>query len=80
MSVAIADSPLPRASLGGEGWVRGQRVNANKPSKHDRHSALTTLQFATPRNCQRRPLTPTLSPNDEAVGGEGVNRFEQLCP
>ena len=23
------------------------------------------------RNLQRRPLTPTLSPNDEAVGGEG---------
>src|SRR5690349_5171371 len=46
---------------GGEGWLRGKRVT----SANRRRGAM------------RRPLTPTLSPNDEPVGGEGV--FAATC-
>jgi transcription-repair coupling factor (superfamily II helicase) len=49
--------PSPPSTLGGEGWVRGQREGSTERSE----------------NANRSPLTPALSPNDGAVGGEGVN-------
>jgi len=52
----VPNKPSPLSLLGGEGWVRGKR-----------------RAFAQRcRSALRCPLTPTLSPNDEAVGGEGV--------
>jgi hypothetical protein len=50
--------PSPPSLLGGEGWVRGQRVGL--------------LRGAV--IAQRSPVTPTLSPDDEAVEGEGGER------
>jgi len=55
MKAALQCKPSPPSSLGGEGWVRGQR------------NVLPQRLFVF-RRC---PLTPPLSPNGEAVGGEG---------
>jgi transcription-repair coupling factor (superfamily II helicase) len=52
-------NPSPPSSLGGEGWVRGRH---SEPAR--RRTGAESL-----------PLTPTLSPNDEAVGGEGARLF-----
>jgi len=55
-------------------------MSTSKASKYERRSELEPYHHETHRDSQHRPLTPTLSPNDEAVGGGGVNRFEHRCP
>jgi transcription-repair coupling factor (superfamily II helicase) len=55
----VGSKPSPPRS-GGEGWVRGA-----SGSDATRSDALS----------KKAPLTPTLSPDDEAVGGEGAERL-----
>jgi len=56
--------PSPPNAFGGEGWVRGQRVTTDQGDSNPEHI----------------PLTPALSPNDDAVGGEGVRFAIAVAP
>jgi len=71
--------PSPPCPHGGEGWVRGKSVGLeqgtvevrglNRARLLDLGGKVISLE-AIRTGAQRRPLTPTLSPNDEAVLGE----------
>ena len=56
MKAVRRNKPSPPNVFGGEGWVRGLR----QVVLHRRPVLV------------RLPLTPALSPDDKAVGGEGV--------
>jgi hypothetical protein len=56
---ALCISPFLQATLGGEGWVRGQRDGLPKRRE----------------NATRLPLTPTLSPIACAMGEREMEAF-----
>ena len=77
MTNSMRIKPSPPNAFGGEGWVRGAFceepslvLQPARPSLAGR-SASRAMRVNASRKRSASPLTPTLSPNDRAIGGEG---------
>ena len=79
MNTRTFPSHLPQAALGGDVWVRGQRLSLDEAHPGESEKICGIRLPLLLGRLKSFPLTPALSPNDKVVGGEGVIQFNRLC-